>query len=194
MIRVGVTGVPGSGKTTLARALASTCRGEYTTSRVELVSEYARRYISKHGQVESMWEQYRILQKQIEWEDSVINDKLDLLITDSPVFLGFLYCNALPRNNSKDIMCWNDVFKAMSKLNFPTCRYDIVFHLAPVLSPVDDGLRAPEQLLESWREQKNSEIITITKDIFPPKRWILIDDANQATRIEKCINSIKEEL
>lgn len=194
MIRVGITGVPGSGKTTMARALSSTCREINGLSRVELVSEYARRYVSKHGPVESMWEQYRILQKQCEWEDSVVNDKLDLMVTDSPVFLGFLYCNALPRETSKDIMCWNDVFKALSKLNFPTSRYDLVFHLSPKLSPVDDGIRLPEHLEDDWREQKNSEIVTITKDIFPPKRWILIDTIDQSARLETCIKIIKEEL
>jgi nicotinamide riboside kinase len=86
MLRVGICGVPGSGKTSLSRALAVACRGVDQLKHVELVNEYARRYISKHGQIESIFEQYRILEKQLEWEDSVCNDKLDIMITDSPIF------------------------------------------------------------------------------------------------------------
>jgi GTPase SAR1 family protein len=66
-IKIGIVGVPGSGKTTLARALASKCRSIDRLKNVELVSEYARRYISKHGSISSMSEQYRILEKQAEW-------------------------------------------------------------------------------------------------------------------------------
>ena len=88
MIRIGITGVPGSGKTTLARSVASVYRNKL--KRAELVSEYARRYISKHGNITFLWEQYRILEKQLEWENSV---KADILISDSPVHLGFLYAS-----------------------------------------------------------------------------------------------------
>lgn len=92
MIRVGFIGTPGSGKTSTARALASQCRRIDALNNVEIVSEYARRYISKHGSIDFLWEQYRILHKQLEWETSVENDNLDLLITDSPIFVGFAYC------------------------------------------------------------------------------------------------------
>lgn len=88
MLRVGIIGVPGTGKTTLARGIVSKCRTLPDFKSVELVSEYARGYISKHGPVEAIWEQYRIMEKQIEWEDSV-PDKVDVLVTDSPIHLGF---------------------------------------------------------------------------------------------------------
>lgn len=100
LIKVGVVGVPGSGKTTLARALASKCRTIDQLKNVELVSEYARRYLSKHGKITSVSEQYRILEKQSEWEDSVCNSKLDIMITDSPIFLGFLYSCELPKSDT----------------------------------------------------------------------------------------------
>lgn len=64
MIRVGITGVPGAGKTTLSRSIAAECRGIETLKKVELVQEYARRYILKHGSITSILEQYRILEKQ----------------------------------------------------------------------------------------------------------------------------------
>jgi len=168
MIRVGITGVPGSGKTTLARSLSSKCRGEDQLKNVELINEYARRYISKHGLITSILEQYRILEKQCEWEDSVCNDNLDLMITDSPVFLGFLYCTELQKSNSKEIMFFNDIFKKMVKLNFPESRYDIIFHLPPILKPVEDGVRAEEHFQDDWREKSDSMIVSIFQ-IFKPR-------------------------
>ena len=66
MIRVGFTGVPGAGKTSTARALVSKLRSIEGFKRVELVQEYARRYISKHGSMTGLWEQYRIINKQVQ--------------------------------------------------------------------------------------------------------------------------------
>ena len=117
MIRIGIVGVPGSGKTTLARGLAAECRNHPELKNVELVSEYARRYISKHGKIESISEQFLILEKQIEFEDSVCNDKLNIMISDSPIFLSFIYCLSLPRVSSKEIVFFNNIFKKMTKLN-----------------------------------------------------------------------------
>ena len=64
MLRIGIVGVPGAGKTTWARLIASECRSIDKLKSVELVSEYARRYLSKHSSIDSLFEQYRILEKQ----------------------------------------------------------------------------------------------------------------------------------
>jgi nicotinamide riboside kinase len=167
MLKIGFTGVPGSGKTSLSRIVASKCRGINNLKNVELVQEYARRYISKHGEITSLMEQYRVLEKQYEWETSVCNDKLDLMLTDSPIFLGFIYCCDLPKNNSKEIMFFNDIFKKMVKLNYPISRYDIIFHLEPTIKPVDDGIRSSLQFNEKWREKANL-MIKATFNIFKP--------------------------
>jgi adenylate kinase family enzyme len=89
MMRVGFIGVPGAGKTSTARGLASVCRRIDGLNSVELSAEYARRYIAKYGPIEETWEQYRILKKQLDWENSVGN--VDLLLTDGPIFLSLMY-------------------------------------------------------------------------------------------------------
>jgi len=187
MIRVGFTGVPGSGKTSTARALVSKLRCYDEFKRVELVQEYARRYISKHGPMYEIWEQYRILSKQKEWEDSVANDKLDILVTDSPVFLGFIYAVEFSKKTEKDVMVYNDIFKLLTKLNFPEHRYDMIFHLPPVVEPVDDGVRVPQHLDPKWREAANRMIVT-TMNIFPPKNYFEITSTSLDQRVDDCID------
>jgi nicotinamide riboside kinase len=191
MMRIGVTGVPGAGKTSLARGLASACRRIDKLKRVELVSEYARRYISKHGDISDMWEQFRILEKQREWEDSVSSTKLDLMISDSPIFLGFIYCMELPKDSTKSVMCFNDVFKAMLKLNSPKSRYDIIFHLPPVVTPVDDGVRKQEYFKEDVRSVMNEKIKVTIRDLFPPIIYKEITEIDLNKRIEQCIEEIE---
>jgi nicotinamide riboside kinase len=190
MLKIGIVGVPGAGKTTLSRAIASSCKS-IGLSHIELVHEYARRYISKHGNIESIFEQYRILEKQLEWEESVCNDKLDIMITDSPVFLGFMYCCDLPKTTSKEIMFFNDIFKKMVKINYPESRYDIIFHLSPILKPTEDGIRPEQHFDESWRKSADRMIMS-TMEIFKPKSFYVIDDVLLEDRIKFCLEKISE--
>ncbi len=187
MIRIGFTGVPGAGKTSTARAMVAQMRKTTEYSKVELVQEYARKYISKHGEIEHLWEQYRITNKQIEWEDSVCTDKLEVMVTDSPVFLGFLYANQMPRRKPKDVMLFNDIFKMMTKLNHPYPRYNYIFHFPPVLTPVDDGVRAPHQFNQEWRDDADMQIRALFK-IFRPGFFVDIKAENIDDRVKECMS------
>ena len=185
--------MPGAGKTTLSRAIAARCRNIEGLKHIELVQEYARRYIAKHGNVTSIFEQYRILEKQLEWEDSVCNDKLELMITDSPIFMGFNYCIELPKTNSKEIMFFNDIFKKMVKLNYPVARYDIVFHLCPTVKPVDDGVRPEQHFDDEWRSKADIMIRSIM-NIFKPIEFYVMEQPELEDRITFCLDKIKRSL
>jgi nicotinamide riboside kinase len=193
MILVGITGVPGSGKTSLSRAIASKCRNIKGLENVELVQEYARRYISKHGEITSIMEQYRLLEKQCEWEDSVLSDKLDIMITDSPVFLGWIYCVGLSKGTSKEIMFFNDIFKKMVKLNYPKPRYNIIFHLNPDLKPVNDGIRLKQHFNKEWREEADI-MIKATMMIFKPSHFYVLEQKDFDKRVSTCLEIIKKKL
>jgi nicotinamide riboside kinase len=189
MIRIGFMGVPGSGKTSTTRALAAICRRIDQVENVELVSEYARRYISKHGGIEEPWEQVRILNKQLEWEDTAAS-KADLIITDSPVHLGLAYSLLFPRRTAKDLMLVNDMFSMLTKLDFPKPRYDVIFHLPPTLKHVADGVRAAEQFDDSWRRRMDERLCAVFT-LLPPARFWTIKSTALDARADEALGVLK---
>jgi nicotinamide riboside kinase len=188
MVRIGFTGVPGAGKTSLARGVASSCRGIQSLKNLELCAEYARRYIAQYGSIESIWEQYRILNKQVNWENAV--GEVDLLITDSPVFMGLAYASLMNTRSEKDAMILSDIFKALTKLDRPEPRYDIIFHLPPKLKPVEDGVRPASNFDPEWRSQMDAQITSVFT-IFRPKQFHVVQAETVDTRVDECISIIK---
>ena len=185
----GLSGVPGSGKTTLARALSSKMRHIERLNNVELVSEYARRYISKHGLMESLWEQYRCISKQIEWEDSVL---CDIMITDSPIYLGLLYASEYDHTSPKNSMCYNDIFKMLVKTCINKPRYDLIIHLDPVYEPVQDNVRASNHFDPAWRNDNNEFIKILFTKMFRPSKLLILNDLDMDKRINKGIKLIQD--
>jgi deoxyadenosine/deoxycytidine kinase len=182
MKKIGISGVPGAGKTSLARALSSECRHTAKFKNVEIVSEYARRYISKHGSIDHVWEQYRVTEKQIEWEQS-ISEETDLLVTDSPIYLGFFYAKSLVNfKEPKEVMFYTDLFKRLIKLNN---RYDLIIHLDPVLDPVKDGVRRELHFDPKWRSESNISILTIYS-IFGQDKIEIISEKEMDKRVKIC--------
>jgi len=190
MLRVGFTGVPGAGKTSTARALAAFCRRNDKLKRVELVAEYARRYISKYGQIESLLDQYRIMEKQMEWEDQVPKEETDLIITDSPIYLGWLYVIDFGISKQKDVMYSNDIFKKLNKSNYPT-RYDIIFHVPPKINPVKDGVRPDLHFDPVWRTDADAMIRFIFKQ-FKPGKFVCLEKTDLEERVNECLEYLND--
>jgi nicotinamide riboside kinase len=185
-VRIGFCGIPGTGKTSTARALAAMCRKIEKFKRVELVSEYARRYIFKYGSEGiNLTDQYKIMEKQIEWESS-IPEETDLIITDSPVHLGFIYALELRKDSYKDAMYINDIFKRLNKINAPEKRYDVVFYLPPILDPIKDGIRHEAQFTPEWREKADWRIKYVF-DLFPPKHFIELKSTELLDRVDESL-------
>jgi len=186
MKRIAISGIPGSGKTSLARGLASACCG--TLKNVELVNEYAREYISKYKSVDTIWEQLRITEKQIEREDNIVS-KTDILITDSPIYLGFLFAiDLVDFDNAKDVIAYNDLFCKLTALRN---RYDLIVHLYPVIGPVEDGVRINLHFNEQWRSKSNS-ILLNQLGMFGQKNIIEIQSKDITERVETCLKIFRE--
>ena len=84
---------------------------------IELVSEYARAYIHKYGSIDSVYDQMRIFNKQLA-EENQFPSTIDVLVTDSPIFLGFGYALELRKENNKK--------KEMNGLVEPPLKYSNV--------------------------------------------------------------------
>ena len=193
-IKIGFCGVPGAGKTSISRGLASALRSEPGFENVELCAEYARRHISKYGAIADLAEQYRILNKQIEWEDSL---SCKYLITDSPINIAMAYAMEMLHEDRADkkkaMMYYCDIFKKISKLNVFQPRYDIVFMLPPNSKIVDDGVRASHNFDDEWKFRMDAKI-QASLQIFRPNRLIQIvsDGYTKQEIIDKCKNYITE--
>ena len=59
MNRIGFVGVPGTGKSSIARGIAA--QSYKRIGKVELVAEYARRYLSKYGPIKDVSDQYKVV-------------------------------------------------------------------------------------------------------------------------------------
>jgi nicotinamide riboside kinase len=191
MIRIGMTGVPGAGKTSTARALAGRCRKIQHLKSLELISEYARRYISKFGLLTSVWEQLMIFEGQLDWEDSVPESKTDILITDSPLPLSLMYAYEIGAKDNKEINALNKLVEKMNYLNMPTPRYDIIFHIPPILPLVDDGVRSQIQFSQEWRDEANCKIMSFFS-VWKPKRFVVLDNPDTSTWIDICLNEMNK--
>ncbi len=187
MLRIGFIGVPGAGKTTTSRAVAGYLRTHTKYKTIELVDEYARKFIHEYG-VPNLYDQMRILKKQVCLEDKHPNTT-EVIVTDSPIFLGFGYAlEARQEGVLKDTMMVNDLFKEMNKLN-QTPRYDIIFHLPPTSQPVRDGIRKEEQFDPTWRSEMDSRLTAIFH-IFAPRKLITLTSLTLDDRVKECMQHI----
>lgn len=178
MRKIAFIGIPGSGKTTLTRRLATELSLNHN---VEIIEEFARSYISKLGGIESVTEQFLITEKQIQREEHI---KADILITDSPVFQGFNYLNDLISDSKKDSFYVTEIFKRIYEYNIES-PYDIVFHIPPDIKPNKDGVRPDLHFDREWRQRANT-VMKALPFIFGCKIVHEIKDKNIDKRIQEC--------
>jgi nicotinamide riboside kinase len=137
--KIGIIGVPGAGKTTLAKALQVHIGSvNFTTA---ACSEYAREYLHKHGGIEHIAIQSSILFKQMRRED-ILSSSCDLLFSDSPIFFCWLYAVLqLDPSSSEQRKIVRDLYKwaVLDQLH----RYDVIIFLPRQFDVVDDGCRDP---------------------------------------------------
>jgi nicotinamide riboside kinase len=183
MIKISIAGLPSSGKSILARKLSSCFLGK----NVELIQEYARDYINEHGPITNVWEQSLILKGQLKREE-LLPEQVEIMISDSPIFLGLAYTLSLRTGDDKEEVVVNDIIQSMLKANSPR-RYDIVFYLPDLLPQAEDGTRIKEHFTPEWREKLESNIMSVF-NLFPPKKFVKIESSNFNDRVSECLSHI----
>lgn len=86
--RICLFGGPGSGKSTTAAWLFASLKMKHHN--IELVQEYVKTWSYENRPPQS-FDQVYLLAKQIRKEDIVLRNGVDLLVTDSPVYLSTCY-------------------------------------------------------------------------------------------------------
>jgi nicotinamide riboside kinase len=186
---IGIIGVPGSGKTSLARYLAAKMRThpEQRFRDVELVFEYARDYIKECGQTECLWEQHLIINNQLKLELE-LKDNVSYLITDSPILLGMVYGEELVhRQSPKDVFLMNELFTLVNK---HASIYDLMVCMGLGYTPDDDGVRNSKYFRTDWRERTQTRILNWVKFFKLP--YLSVDGLTVTEAAEKILSALKD--
>lgn len=191
MLKVGFSGVPSTGKSSLTHAVSMALKQIPEFRRVELIAEYARTYIRKYGPIDTIWEQYKIVEIQKEWEMHINPSYTDVLLADSPIQLAFLYATQLNDGSVKSQMVISDIFKKISRYTseYP---YDIIFHLPyNGIEIRSDDVREESFLNEDWRRDADAFTRSLFS-MFKPKHFIILEESAMDARVNAVISKLRE--
>lgn len=123
MIVINLWGAPGSGKSTLAAELFSIMKKR--SLNVELVTEFAKDMTWENNMTAIGCQEY-IFGNQ-SWRLERLRDKVDFIITDSPLPLSILYNNEKRINKNDFSNVVMDVFNSFKNVNYVmTRKYDYI--------------------------------------------------------------------
>jgi nicotinamide riboside kinase len=157
MIRVAFTGAPDSGKTTLAKMVSAKMNLKgYVPA---YVHEFARDYITKWGiRPNTVAEQFYVLRTQEKREREMCSSSTQIMYTDCPIMLSYIYAIDLVRD-SKDLTMLGELYEETLRLMgvaknkegglrdslaLLDPRYDLIFYLRPFRETVKDDVRAQD--------------------------------------------------
>jgi nicotinamide riboside kinase len=147
MVKVGIVGSPSTGKTTLAEGISYSFKSLGKYNRIDLITEYAREFVSNFG-IPTTADQKHILDMQIRNEE--ISKDADLMITDSPFWLCYIYACHTFNNNKKDSYYLNKIHEYIINNIY---NYDVVFYIPFSIEfyknvNIKDGQRIHEDISE----------------------------------------------
>jgi len=135
---IGFIGAPGTGKTTLACAMKDYLLQRGISS--DVCTEYAREFCFKYGIPKHPYTQYRVTTEQMLREDLLSKGNNDFILSDSPIWLGYVFClaNMKPDYDKEIHTALSDIYEKFVINHIH--RYYKVFYLKNN-KPYDDGCR-----------------------------------------------------
>ena len=152
MIRIGLMGAPGCGKTTLAAYVFAMLKDEGLDG--QLINEYIREHVNKHKRVPSITFQSIVYERQLE-KEKVVPPELDFFVTDSPHILSYIFASIyIDYQDPDQIDLLGDLY--LKFLRYSRTAYDLVYVLEHNHPPKEDGVR-----------YQTEEEMTLLKTIIP---------------------------
>lgn len=187
-MKIGILGLPSTGKTTLARALAGKLHETFDS--IDLIAEYAREYIARNGPTTDIWEQHLITSKQIERERETTSEAV---ITDSPVILGLLYARYLfnPESGNKHPLALTELFNDVIRFTHAH-PYDVLVVLESEVNIVDDGIRESSHISPEWRLENMAALNYIIELTKPAKLVLRVKSTDMQDRIQEIVRAVRD--
>jgi nicotinamide riboside kinase len=138
MIKIGLIGAPGCGKSTLAAYVYAMLKDKGVDG--ELVSEYIREHVNRHKRVPSITFQGVIYERQLE-KEKIIPQHLGFFITDSPHILSYIFASLyIDYGDPDQIELLGDLYLKFVRQSRDA--YDLIYVLDHNHPPkMDDGVR-----------------------------------------------------
>lgn len=138
MIKIGLLGAPGCGKSTLAAYVFAMLKDEGIDG--ELVTEYIREHINRHKKVPSITFQSVVYERQVE-KEKILPKDMDFFVTDSPHILSYVYASIYVNYEDKDqVELLGDLY--LKFLRYSREAYDLIYVLDHNHPPnMKDGVR-----------------------------------------------------
>lgn len=154
--RIVFIGSVGSGKSTIVTDVITQLKKSGVNA--EHVPEMIRYDIQQNGPMESIWEQYRTLQNQREYEDGV-PDNVDFAIIDSGCLTPYFYaCLYTSTASVRERLVLADMFKYLINDIYKR-RYDYIFFLPGKLTKKETGINSI--INDGTRYQSEEELETL---------------------------------
>ena len=137
MIKIGLIGAPGCGKSTLAAFVFAMLKDLGIDG--ELVNEYIREYVNRHKRVPSITFQSVIYERQLE-KEKIVPKQLDFFITDSPHILSYIFASLyIDYKDPDQVELLGDLY--LKFLRQSKDAYDLIYVLDHNHPPKEDGVR-----------------------------------------------------
>lgn len=144
--RICLFGGPGCGKSTISAYIFSQLK--IKGYNIELVREYIKDW-SYLKRIPTQFEQLYIFAKQLQSEDLLLRNSVDLIITDSPIFLSYIYSQKYSCPFQEQILSMIKIYEeAYPSLNIFLDRENLDYHTIGRYETLTEAIKIDKDIKE----------------------------------------------